>query len=77
MSMPLEFMNDETPIIHIVRGTAGQITASAEKHYDAREIVIMNIPKLVVIKGGNSSAKINEPPVIENPIIPEIMTSAL
>lgn len=77
MSMPLESMNNETPLIHIVRVTTDQITVSAEKHREAREIVILDIPKLVVIKGGKSSARINEPAVTKNPITPGIMTSAL
>ena len=77
MSFALESMNNETPIIHIVRVTTGQITAPAEKHCEAREIVIPNIPKLVVIKGGKTSEQINEPVVTKNTITPGIMTSAL
>jgi hypothetical protein len=77
MSMPLESMNTEATIIHIVRVTVDQITVPAEKHREAREIVILDIPKLVVIKGGKSSARINEPAVTKNPITPGIMTSAL
>lgn len=75
--MPLESMNNEAPLIHIVRVTTDQITVSAEKHREAREIVILDIPKLVVIKGGKSSARINEPAVTKNPITLGIMTSAL
>jgi len=65
MSHEFNDMESEIPIIQIERGTAGQITVPAEKHREAREIVIRDIPKLVVIKGGKI------------PITPEIMTSAL
>tara|TARA_B100000989_G_C19345050_1_gene386641 strand:+ start:448 stop:675 length:228 start_codon:yes stop_codon:yes gene_type:complete len=75
--MPLESMNNETPIIHIVRVTADQITAPVEKHREAGEIVILDIPELVVIKGGNSLVQIKEPVVTKNTITPGIMTSAL
>ena len=77
MSIALESMNNETPIIHIVRVTTGQITAPAENHFEAREIVIPNIPKLVVIKGGKTPEQINEPVVTKNTNTPGIMTSAL
>ena len=77
MSIPLESINNETPIIQIVRVTTGQITAPVEKHCEAREIVILDIPKLVVIKGGKSSAQSNEPAVMKSPITPGIMTSSL
>ena len=77
MSIALESMNNETSIIQIVRVTTGQITAPAEKHCEAREIVILDIPKLVVIKGGKTPEQINEPVVTKNTNTPGIMTSAL
>ena len=77
MSIALESMNNETSIIQIVRVTTGQITAPVEKHCEAREIVILDIPKLVVIKGGKTPVQINEPVVTKNTNTPGIMTSAL
>ena len=77
MSIALESMNNETPIIHIIRVNAGQITAPAEKQCDAREQVILDIPRLVVIKGGKTTEQINEPVVTKNTNTPGIMTSAL
>ena len=77
MSHEFNDMESETTIIHIVSVSADQITVPAENPCEAREIVILDIPKLVVIKGGKSSARINESAVTKNPITPGIMTSAL